>query len=273
MNIRIKRIISTILMAMIVMTLIGCSGKITPKTMMSKVGKNLTKVTSFSNHVDMDIKMEDVVRYTKVTMDMEMENTMDPKAGHAKGTAELVMGGVNLSSELEIYQVTEGKEQITYSGMDGEWIMEKAEPQQGKLALGNNLLSEMGDSIDQFQLAKSTIELNGKECYEMYGDVSGKELMGVLGSQMLHGFGLVEIPADDLVADLKIPIIFDVYKEKMLPARMIVDMTEVLNQLFDQLGERTEVTHYEIKLQFQSYDEVGKIQVPEEIKNKAKGDE
>lgn len=268
-----KRLLSIVMVLLCISMLAGCSGKMTPKKIMKEVEEQLAKVTSFSNQVDMDIKMESVVRYTKVTMDMNMENTMKPKAGHASGKAQVVMGGVNLESDLEIYQVMDGKEQVTYSGMDGQWVKEQSHPTKGGIGLDQNFFSEMGESIDSFQIAEQLVEVDGKPCYEMYGNVSGKELMGVLGSQMIHGFGLVELPDDSMIAKLKIPVIFDVYEEEMLPARMLVDMTEVLNELYDQIGERVDVTHYEIKLQFQSYDQVKSIVVPEEIKAIAKGNE
>lgn len=245
----------------------GCSGKMTPKKMMKQVEKNLSEVTSFANKVEMDIKMEELVHYTKVTMDMEMENTMEPKAGHARGTAEVTMRGVSLNSEMEIYQVAEDGNQVTYSGLDGQWSQETAEKSTGGIALDKNLFSEMGDSIDSFRLAEQPVEVDGKECYEMYGNVTGKELTGVLGSQMIHGFGLVELPDDSAVAQLEIPVIFDIYHEEMLPARMIVDMTEVLNELYDTLGESTDVTHYVIVLSFMEYNQIDEITVPEEVKN------
>lgn len=246
--------------------LAGCSGKETPKKIMDRIEKNLAEVTSFSNHVEMDIKMEELVHYTKVTMDMEMKNTMEPKAGHAKGTAEVSMRGVSLNSQMEIYQVEEDGAQVTYSGMDGTWLKETADVGSGGIALDKNLFAEMGESADEFQLADEMIELDGKSCYEMYGDVTGKELMGILGSQMLHGFGLVELPDDNAVSQLEIPVILDVYEEEMLPARIHVDMTDVLNDLYDGLGESADVTHYVIQLSFTEYNTVEEIQVPEEVR-------
>lgn len=249
--------------------LAGCSGKMTPRKIVDQMEKKIAGVSSFSNRVELDIKMEEVVHYTKVTMDMTMENTMDPKAGHAKGNAEVVMGGVQLDSEMEIYQIMEEGKQVTYSGLDGQWNRETAESSSSGIALDTNLFTEIGDSMDQFQLAEQPVEVGGKNCYEMYGNVTGQQLVGVLGSQMIHGFGLVELPDDSVIAELEIPIIFDVYQEELLPARMQVDMTEVLNILYDQLGEKTDVSNYAIKLLFEEYNQVKEIQVPQEIRQNA----
>ena len=65
-------------------------------------------------------------------------------------------------------------------------------------------------------------------------------------------------------------MILDVYQENMLPARMIVDMTEVLNKLYNSLGETTDVTQYAIELSFTEYNAVGDICVPQEIQDTAK---
>lgn len=248
----------------------GCSKELTPKRIMDQVETNLTEVTSFSNHVEMDIKMEELVHYTKVTMDMTMEHTMEPRSGHAKGTAEVTMRDVTLTSGMEIYQVQENGIQTTYSGMDGQWTREANQENAGGIALDRDLFSAMGESAEAFQLAEQTVEVGGIPCYEMYGNVTGEELMGILGSQMIHGFGLVELPDDSAVAKLEIPVIFDVYQEEMLPARMLVDMTEVLNELYDSLGESADVTHYVIELSFTGYDEVKEIHVPEEVMDMAK---
>ena len=99
--------------------LTGCGREATPKKLMHTMTERLANVESFTNTFEMDLKMEDVVHYTKVTMDMTMETSLDPKAGHAKGQAEVVMRGTTLNSEMEIYQVEEGDAATTYSGMDG----------------------------------------------------------------------------------------------------------------------------------------------------------
>lgn len=248
----------------------GCSKEMTSKKIAEQVEENLAGITSFSNHVEMDIKMEEIVHYTKVTMDMTMENTMEPKAGHAKGTAEVTMRDVSLTSEMEIYQVQENGGQVTYSGMDGQWTKEADEENTGGIALDKSLFSTIGESAETFELAEQTVDIEENPCYEMYGNVTGEELTGILGSQMIHGFGLVELPDDSAVAELEIPVIFDVYQEDMLPARMLIDMTEVLNELYDSLGETTDVTQYVIELSFTGYDGVEAIRVPAEVQETAK---
>lgn len=245
----------------------GCSGKMTPRKMMIAMSKNLKKVESFSNTVKADIKMEDVVRVTEVSMDMTMENMLKPKAGHAKGTASVNFRGIKLSSDMEIYQVQEGDEYVTYSSMDGNWSREASKKEKTSgLSLDSGMFQKMGEATDSFHIAEETVEVNKKECYQMYGEVTGAEIMGLLGSEMLHAYGLVEIPDEEAIMKLAIPITFDIYKEEILPARIIVDMTDVLNNLYDDYGETTDVNDFTVELGFTEYNSVGEIVVPEEVK-------
>lgn len=245
----------------------GCSRKVTPKRLMTSMAKNLKDVKSFSNTIEADIKMEDVLRVTEVSMDMTMENTLDPRAGHASGTANVNVHGIKLASNLEIYQVIEDGEHVTYSSMDGIWSREVAgEGAASGLGLDGDLFQKMGDTVDSFRIAKETIELDGKECYQMYGEVTGEDLMGLLGEELIHAYGLVELPNENAIAELTIPITFDVYKEEVLPARIIVDMTDVMNDLYDDYEEVMEVNDFTVRLGFTGYNSVEEITVPEEVK-------
>lgn len=231
------------------------------------MSQNLKDVESFSNTVKADIKMEDVVHVTEVSMDMKMENTLEPRAGHARGTANVNFRGVRLSSDMEIYQVKEEEEYVTYSSMDGVWSREASkEEKTSGLSLDSGMLQKMGEATDSFHIAEETVDVNGKECYQMYGEVTGEEIMGLLGKEMIHAYGLVEIPDEEAIADLTVPVTFDIYKEEILPARIIVDMTDVLNDLYDEYGETTDVNDFTVELGFTEYNSVGKILVPEEVK-------
>jgi len=68
---------------------------------------------------------------------------------------------------------------------------------------------------------------------------------------------------------LKIPVIFEIYKDEMLPARILVDMSDVLNELYESYGETSKVNLYSIDLKFTDFDQVDAIEVPEEVKEAA----
>ena len=124
----------------------------------------------------------------------------------------------------------------------------------------------MSNSVEDFEIADSMIEVNGEECYQMYGEVTGENLKGLIGGQMLNAYGLVKLPDEDAVSELVIPITFNIYKEKLLPARIVVDMSEAMNGLYDKFEKTTNVNSYSIKLDFDKYGTVEEIRVPEEVK-------
>ena len=57
----------------------------------------------------------------------------------------------------------------------------------------------------------------------------------------------------------------DIYKEEMLPARIIVDMTDVMNDLYDKYNKSTNVNDFTIKLSYTGFNQVEKIEVPQEV--------
>ncbi|MBU3875643.1 hypothetical protein HGO97_007440 [Faecalicatena sp. AGMB00832] len=245
---------------------VGCSSKMTPKKMMASVSTNLAKAKSVTNTLRMDIELEDVLDTMKINMDMKMENTVKPKAGHALGSAEVEFGGTKLGSDIEIYQVNEGREAVTYSRMYDKWSREASDNSK-KSTFNGNLFQEAGDSIESFRIAEQNVEVDHKECYQMYGNVTGKELLEFMGLDMMGAFGLVEIPDEDAITSLEVPVTIEVYKEDMLPARVIVDMTDVMNELYDKYDKSTNVNDFTIELGYTGFDDVKEILVPQEVKD------
>ena len=63
------------------------------------------EVNSASSSLEIEVELEDVLDHTRIRMDMDMENTVAPRAGHAKGRAEVKLNDNLVSSNMEIYQV------------------------------------------------------------------------------------------------------------------------------------------------------------------------
>lgn len=257
--------LALLLLSMCVLT--ACKEKLTPHTLMESMSQNMSGITSFANKVKLDIELEDVLYTTSISMDISLESTSDPKAGHALGRAHVKMRGAELESVLEVYQVMEGGRRATYSSLDNNWSKEVSEQTKGSvITIDDSLFAKMSDSVDDFHIAEGTVDVNGQECYQMYGEVTGENLQGLLGGQMLNAYGLVKLPDEDAVSELVIPITFNIYKEKLLPARIVVDMSEAMNGLYDKFEKTTNVNSYSIKLDFDKYGTVEEIRVPEEVK-------
>ena len=251
-----------------VISLSGCSGRVTPEKLFNEASKRMQEVSSSSSRVELDIQLEDILDLREVNMEMEMENTTDPPAGHAKGSAEVNIVDAEVSGDMEIYQVMEDGEYVIYSSLDGKWEREVTDPDsENHLGIDGNIFAQEGDVLEDFHLAEEPVTVEGRECYQMYGDVKGEDLMGLLGRDMISAFGLVDLPSEEAVKELDVPVIFDIYKEEFLPARIIVDMSGVLGDLYDSYGETTKVNLYSIELVFTEYDQVEQITVPQQVKD------
>ena len=249
----------------------GCAGKMNAKKIFRQSSENMQKVTSSANHVELAIQMSDILNLMEVNMEMDLENTTEPPAGHAKGTARVTIKDSEVSADLELYQVEEDGKQVTYSGTNGSWKKESAEgSNENHLGIDGNIFAQEGKALESFHLSEQETTVNGKACYQLYGDVTGTELMGLLGKEMVEAYHLVNLPEEDAIRNLKIPVIFDIYKEELLPAKIVVDMSDVMGDLYKSYGETTKVNLYSIVLQFTDYNKVDEIHVPDEIKNSAK---
>ena len=156
-------------------------------------------------------------------------------------------------------------------GTNGSWKKESAEgSNENHLGIDGNIFAQEGKALESFHLSEQETTVNGKACYQLYGDVTGTELMGLLGKEMVEAYHLVNLPEEDAIRNLKIPVIFDIYKEELLPAKIVVDMSDVMGDLYKSYGETTKVNLYSIVLQFTDYNKVDEIHVPDEIKNSAK---
>ncbi|WP_258318260.1 hypothetical protein, partial [Escherichia coli] len=80
--------------------------------------------------------------------------------------------------------------------------------------------------------------------------------------EMIQAYGLVDLPDQDALDTLEIPVPVDIYKKEKLPARIIVDMTEIMDELYQSYGKSSNVNFYNIELVYQGYDDVKPIQVP-----------
>ena len=227
-----KKLISVQLLIALVAVMLfcsGCAGKMNAKKIFRQSSENMQKVTSSANHVELAIQMSDILNLMEVNMEMDLENTTEPPAGHAKGTARVTIKDSEVSADLELYQVEEDGKQVTYSGTNGSWKKESAEgSSENHLGIDGNIFAQEGKALESFHLSEQETTVNGKACYQLYGDVTGTELMGLLGKEMVEAYHLVNLPEEDAIRNLKIPIIFDIYKEELLPAKIVVDMSSCM---------------------------------------------
>ena len=81
---------------------------------------------------------------------------------------------------------------------------------ENHLGIDGNIFAQEGKALESFHLSEQETTVNGKACYQLYGDVTGTELMGLLGKEMVEAYHLVNLPEEDAIRNLKIPVIFDI---------------------------------------------------------------
>ena len=109
-------------------------------------------------------------------------------------------------------------------------------------------------------------EVEGEECFELTGDIKGDTLTSLMDEEMMSSFGLDVLADEDVMADVTIPCTVEVYKDSILPARLNIDMKEVMESILEESGEDVEVSDYFIEMIYAEYDSVDEITVPDEAK-------
>lgn len=218
--------------------------EVTPEVLMDAVDKNMKEVNSASSSLEIEVELEDVLDHTRIRMDMDME---------------------------KIYQVEEGDKYVTYSSLYEQWSRTESENSSSSSGTETDFFQSARAEIEDFTLAKQPVKVREKTCYEIYGDMQGKKLMDFLGEEMIQAYGLVDLLDQDALDTLEIPVTVDIYKKEKLPARIIVDMTDVMDELYQSFGKTTNVNFYNIELVYNGYDNVGQIQVPEDVKQAVNG--
>ena len=139
--------------------LAGCSGRMTPKRLLADMEENMQNVTSSANHVEVAIQMEDVLDIRNVNMALDLENTTQPPAGYAKGTAKVKIKNAQVSADLEIYQVQEDGKAVTYSRTNDSWVKEMTgDGSESHLGVDGDIFRQECKELVSFHLAKKTVK-------------------------------------------------------------------------------------------------------------------
>lgn len=69
--------------------------------------------------------------------------------------------------------------------------------------------------------------------------------------------------------DAKIPCVIDIYQDSILPARIYIDMKDVLAKLMGDEYEGLEVDEYYVEITYNEYDKADEIKVPKKAKEAA----
>ncbi len=263
MNKQKKRLAAMGMAAAMTATLLsGCGGKTkaTPENLLKDMTDNAGAIESVLMKLDLQMRMESAGEELGIGMTMDIESTVEPEMSYAKGDLSLEMSGSSLSTEMEMYSEKEGDQYVTYTLMENEWTKEIADETK-TLGEVDRMTGDIEEYADRFKLEEDLVDVEGKECFELTGELDGEMFSEMLQSNMMDsfsGYGLSE----DVVSDMVFPCDIDIYRDSILPARISFDLTDTFDTMMADSGVTAQECYMEIV--FTEYDSIEEIVIPDE---------
>lgn len=247
----------------------GCGKKATPENLLNDMMKNLEDAESVVANMKIDMEMGDDTATIGVQADLDMDLDLKKGESHGKGAIDMKMMGTNIGTEIEMYTVKEDDEYVVYTMANDQWTKEDMDDSEMDMA---GEISDLADSMTvhakSFEMSKEKVEVNGKKCFEMTGEIKGSDIAGMMESGMVNG--LDSAVDEDVIKDLPLPCTIAVYEGDILPAKISFDMQDVMEKAMEEEG--VDVTVCSIEVTYHEYDSVGEIEVPKDVIEKAGGE-
>ena len=257
-----------------VMSLAGCGAKekpVTAQSLLEEIETKTKSMNSMTSHMTLSMTMEGEqmaqlgVDSMDVTMDADSQVTQDPMASYINGKMNLM--GMNL--DMEIYTVLEGDELVNYMGMMGSWMYQRLPYDKETINSISANAGELLQHIDSLTLQEETEDIDGKPAYIITGTLQGEEMMELLGqaqSALGTATGMNELMDEEAVENLSMDFKYAVDQESRLPV-----YADFVFNGFENLTGQEEVTisNFTMRTEYTGFDNVEKIEVPQEVKDSA----
>lgn len=266
-----------------IMTFAGCGEKVTAESIMEQMKANTENLDSTEAKMVFGMEMNisesteaiNIDMDMKVSLDMDMQTTTDPEASHITMKVAVSATGMNIDMKMEMYQVAEGGETVTYSLAEDVWTRTVSEDIAD--TLDTDAMMELIETLDiEYTLGDRTEDVDGTEAYVLSTTITGKDIMSVmenLVSAMGEDFSMAEFDSLDLdIESLNAEIKYYVDKDKMLPLKVTVDFGDSLGKMFEGMGgtEGFEFKEAYLEIEYTGFNTVDTIKVPQEVKDAAK---
>ena len=249
---------------LIIICLSGCGKDNKENDLLQESSKKFLEVSSVRAEVGVDVLLESFAETSGISLDMKLENTSDPLRGHAEALTVLERDEAYVSGEMEVYQITEDGITTSYSSLNDIWTVETAQYDNEHTSFKPEYIDPNGKN-EKFKLSDESVTYNNEECYELTGKMSGSEVQKLFDVNTLSLVSDVAIPDEESISKLKVPVVIDIYRESMLPAKIFIDMTDVLNDIYKDMDEEVSVSKFTIKLEYYDFNNVEPIEVPDEV--------
>ena len=257
-----------------VMSLAGCGAKekpVTAQSLLEEIETKTKSMNSMTSHMTMNMTMEGEqmaqmgVNSMDITMDADNQVTQDPTASYIKGKMSLM--GMDL--DMEIYTVLEGDELVNYMGMMGKWMYQRLPYDKEAVNSISANAGELLQHMDSLTLQEEPEDIDGKPAYIITGTLQGEEMMELLGqaqSALGTATGMDELMDEDAVENLSMDFKYAVDQESRLPV-----YADFAFNGFENLTGQEDVTisNFTMRTDYTGFDNVEKIEVPQEVKDSA----
>ncbi|MGF7011013.1 hypothetical protein M2146_001556 [Lachnospiraceae bacterium PF1-22] len=257
----IRRIGALALVAVMIPGLItGCKKKATPENLFTDLVESSKTIESYVGSTVLDMQFEHPEEgVASISMTLDTEVVMEPYVSKSEAEISMKFGGTTEGQELEMYQEEKDGELLSYIGVDDYWEVNSGET--STISMNEDSYKTLVANADKFTTDKETIEVSGKECFRLKGTLSGKDFYKMVDEDMLEEFTSGLFDTDEL-EKLEFPIMVDIYRKEVLPARFSFDMSSVFESLDEFKDEDVKINACLIEMTFTDYNTVDKIEIP-----------
>ncbi|WP_461811792.1 DUF6612 family protein [Faecalimonas sp.] len=264
---RMKKLVTVGIASMMAMALIaGCGKKATPESLLTDMNKKLKDVKSTEANMLMDMKLSQKGEKADVKLKMDAETIIKTGESHSEGEISMKVMGQSVSNEVESYVVKEDDDYFNYMNQEGKWKKTKVDEDK-KTKVSTDLFGEFEKSFEKFKLSENLVKINDKECFELKGEVSSEIMKYVLSGDMSKKVDLETYISDD--EEVKVPCTLSIYKDELLPAKIILDMKEMFSKTKETSGVKIEKLKLEVI--YNEFNKVKNIKVPKDVLKETEG--
>lgn len=235
-----KKITKLCIAILSVSLLAGCGMiKQTPEKILIKANQRLSKVEDYTGTIDMLMNMDIEGEQIETNYKSDIEYSKKDGITYTNGDIQLKADGTNETISIETYTTKKN----SYTNLNGTWSKSEI-PEQGIELFIQNI-----DELSEYlELNEKTKNENGKECYQLSGEVPFKEI-----EDSIPNF-------EDLLEDITIDNVnYDLYIDKK--------SFEIVNQTIKyQMNVDGINADIELECVFNEYNTGLELSIPEEAK-------
>lgn len=240
--------------------LAGCEKKPSPQELLADVQKNISDIESIQCNLGLDAAMSLGEQSYSVGMDIDMDYIEKTETAHIKGNVSMNISGMDLGTDVEIYQVKEDQEYVMYTLMQGQWS-KSIDENMG--SAGKEILFNFDDGSELFEVTASKAKINGKSCYKLEGKIRGEALEKLLEDDMMRSVSGMDIGSEEML-EAQLPCTIWIYRDSILPAKLSVDMKDIVKSAAGEPSEGYEISECRVEITFLKFNSLDKIEVPQE---------